>query len=326
MATWNFSRAVLAALAAGLMARATAAGPRDVLAEGKGVRIERGEVDAEVQRLRAEATHRRQPIRDEQLPALQRQVLERLVVVRMFEARATPADRAQAEASARSFIDGLRQSQGPEGLARLLRQAGYTDATFRAAKVAEATVTAVIDREVRPTIRIPSADIREHYEKNASQWEQPEAVRVQNLLLSLKTADGQPLGAEALAARRQRMRELKAEAERGADFSDMVRRHSQDEASKARGGEYKLLRGLWPEELEKAAFGLEPGKVGGPVETSMGLHLLKLLERIPSRRLALDDVEEDIRKLLLEREVQQRIPEFIERIRTDLGVRRVAEP
>lgn len=315
-----------ALLAAGLVARAMGADPREVLVEGRGVRVERAELDAEIQRLRTEATQRGQVIADDQLPALKRQVLERLAVVRMFEARATAADRAKAEESARSFIDGLRQSQGAEGLARMLRQAGYTDAAFRSAKVAEAVVTAVIDREVRPTVRIPSADVREYYERNPGQWEQPETARVQNLLLSLKTADGKPLGIEALAARRQRIRELKAEAERGADFAALVRQHSQDEASKARGGEYKVPRGLWPEELEREAFALAPGKIGGPVETYMGLHLVKVLERIPARRLPLPDVEEDIRKLLTEREVQQRIPEFMERLRMDLGVRRLAEP
>lgn len=318
--------AARALLAAGLMAHAAGTDPKDVLVEGKGVRVERGEVEAEVRRLCTEATQRGQLVADDQLPALRRQVLERLATVRMFEARATASDRARAEESARTFIAGLGQSQGAEGLARLLRQAGYTDATFRTAKVSEAIVTAVIDREVRPTVRIPSADIREYYERNAGQWEQPETVRVQNLLLSLKTADGKPLGIEALAARRQRMRELRAEAERGGDFSALVRQHSQDEASKARGGEYRLPKGLWPEELEREAFTLEPGKVGGPVETYMGLHLIKVLERIPSRRLPLGDVEEEIRKLLTEREVQQRIPEFMERLRTDLGVRRLGEP
>lgn len=321
-----FKTAGPALLAAGLMVRSMGAEPREVLVEGRGVRVERADLDAEIQRVRTEATQRGQVIADDQLPALKRQVLERLAMVRMFEARATAADRARAEESARAFIDGLRQSQGAEGLARMLRQAGYTDASFRSAKVAEATVTAVIDREVRPTVRIPSADIREYYERNAGQWEQPETVRVQNLLLSLKTADGNPLGVEALAARRQRIRELKAEAERGADFATLVRQHSHDEASKARGGEYKVPRGLWPEELEKEAFALAPGKIGGPVETYMGLHLVKVLERIPARRLPLPDVEEDIRKLLTEREVQQRIPEFMERLRMDLGVRRLAEP
>ena len=91
-------------------------------------------------------------------------------------------------------------------------------------------------------------------------------------------------------------------------------------------GEYRVQKGLWPEELEKEAFALGPGKVGGPVETAMGLHLLKVLERIPARRTPLADVEEEIRRLLVERDVQQRLPEFLQRLRTEAGLRRVAEP
>ena len=172
--------------------------PMGILVEGKGVRIERRELESEVQRLRGEAMQRGKPIPDEQLPEIRRQVLERLAVVRLCEARATPADRAKAADSAGKFIDGLRQSQGAEGLARLLRQAGYTEAAFHGAKTAEAIVTAVIDREVRAVVRIPSADVREYYEKHAEQWEQPAAVRVQSLLISLRTSDGRPLGADAM--------------------------------------------------------------------------------------------------------------------------------
>jgi len=130
-----FKTAGLAWIAAGLMARATGADPKQALVEGTGIRVERGELEAEVQRIRTEATQRGQLVADDQIPALKRQVLERLAMVRMFEARATPADRSKAEESARAFIDGLRQSLGPEGLARMLRQAGYTDAAFRSAKV-----------------------------------------------------------------------------------------------------------------------------------------------------------------------------------------------
>ena len=312
-------------LAAGFCLLAVGADPKETLVEGKGFRVERGEVDAEVQRIQKEALQRGQLLSDDQLPAVRRQVLDRIAMVRLFETRATAADRGKADASARKFIDDLRTAQGADGLARLLRQAGYTDATFLAAKVSEALVTAVIDRELRPTIRIPSADIREYYEKNGEQWDQPPAVRVQNLLLSTKTAEGKPLGIEALAARRQRIRELRAEADRGADFSALVRQHSQDDSSKSRGGEYKMQKGLWPEELEREVFALEPGKVAGPIETYMGLHLVKVLERIPTRRLPLADVEDDIRKLLVERELQQRIPEFVERLRQESAMKRTAE-
>ena len=314
------------AVAAGLALIAQGADPMETLVEGKGFRIGRDEVEAEVQRIQKEALQKGQLLPDDQLPAIRRQVLDRIAMVRLFETRATAADRIKAKESAQKFIDGLRSSHGPDGLARLLRQAGYSDATFLAAKTSEALVTAVIDRELRPAIRIPSADIREYYEKSGEQWDQPPAVRVQNLLLSTTTADGKPMGVEALAARRQRIRELKAEAERGSDFSSMVRQHSQDEASRTRGGEYRMQKGLWPEELEKEVFALEPGKVAGPIETYMGLHLVKVLERIPTRRLPMADVEDDIRKLLVERELQQRIPEFVERLRQESAMKRTAEP
>jgi len=52
------------------------------------------------------------------------------------------------------------------------------------------------------------------------------------------------------------------------------------------------------------------------------LHLIRVLERIPPRTTPLTEVEESIRKLLTEREVQQRIPEFMDRIKREARLER----
>lgn len=301
---------------------ATAADPAEVLVRGQGMEIRRSEVDTECARLRAEAATRGRILTDEQLTGLREQVLERIVLVKLCAARATAEDRKKAETASREFIEGLRRSQGDAGFARLLKQASYTEAEFRAAKLSESLATAVIDREVRAGIRIPAQDIREHYEKNRDQLQEPAAVRLLHLQLVPQTRNGQPPTVEELAAVRARIRDLKAQAERGADFATLVRQHSMDEAGKARGGEYRIIRDVWPPELEAEAFRVEPGKIGGPVETPQGLHLIRVLERIPPRTTPLTEVEESIRKLLTEREVQQRIPEFMDRIKREARLER----
>lgn len=300
----------------------TAADPAEVLVRGQGVEIRRSEVDAECARLRGEAASRGKILNDEQLTAIREQVLERLVLMRLCAARATAEDRTKAEAASRDFIEGLRRSQGEAGFARLLKQASYTEPEFRSAKLSESLVTSVIDREVRATIRIPAQDIREHYEKNREHLQEPAAVRLLHLQLVPQTRSGQPPTIEELAAVRARIRDLKAQAERGADFAALVRQHSMDEAGKARGGEYRIVRDVWPPELEAEAFRVEPGRIGGPVETPQGLHLIRVLERIPARTAPLAEVEESIRKLLTEREVQQRIPEFMDRIKREARLQR----
>lgn len=66
----------------------------------------------------------------------------------------------------------------------------------------------------------------------------------------------------------------------GADFAALAKAHSEDEGSKANGGEYPLTgRGMWVKPFEKIAFGLEVNEVSPPFRTAFGWHIIQCLER-----------------------------------------------
>ncbi len=304
----------------GLAWAMAASEPDEVLVRGKGVEIRRRDVDGMFERANAEAVHQGQILSDEQRAALRVQLLERLLLVRLCEHRATPADRRRAYQESGAFIDGLKKDRGEEGFARLLKMAGYTGATFAADKLSEAMVSVVIDREVKSAIRIPSADIQEYYDRHPDRWMDPAAVRFLHLqLLMSRTGGGEPTVEERLRVR-GRMDGFLKELERGADFAALVREHSEDAASRSRGGEYQVVRGELPFELETEVFRLEPGKTSGVIESPLGLHVVRIVERIPPRRIPLDRVEDQIREVLVQKELPLRIPEFLDRVRREVGL------
>lgn len=69
-------------------------------------------------------------------------------------------------------------------------------------------------------------------------------------------------------------------ARRGADFSDLARRYSQD-ATAARGGDFGdyFPRGTFVPVFEEAAFKLKPGEISAVVETERGFHIIKMIDR-----------------------------------------------
>ncbi len=68
---------------------------------------------------------------------------------------------------------------------------------------------------------------------------------------------------------------LAASLEKGADFADLARSHS-DCPSGARGGDLGAFgRGSMVAAFEEAAFGLDVGATSGVVETDFGYHLIK---------------------------------------------------
>lgn len=84
------------------------------------------------------------------------------------------------------------------------------------------------------------------------------------------------------------------------DFADAARRYSHEGLTAPSGGDLGFFRrGQQPREIEQAAFALKTGETTGPIETSSGIHLLKITGSSPNnapelyirmqRRLFLDD-------------------------------------
>jgi peptidyl-prolyl cis-trans isomerase C len=85
-------------------------------------------------------------------------------------------------------------------------------------------------------------------------------------------------------------------------------------------GEYVITReSPFIPEFKVAAFSLPPGQISEVVTTAFGYHLLKVSEKTPASKTDLAKVRQDIQDLLLEEEVQKRMPEYLRRLKKEAG-------
>ena len=91
-----------------------------------------------------------------------------------------------------------------------------------------------------------------------------------------------------LMATREQAETLQAQLDAGADFATLALAHSLDRSTSVNGGDLGWFpRGLLTTpELETAAFELAPGEYTRIVETSLGFHLVEVIERDSQRELS----------------------------------------
>ena len=66
----------------------------------------------------------------------------------------------------------------------------------------------------------------------------------------------------------------------GADFAELAKKYSADPGSAADGGDLGYVkRGVFYSEFESVAFTLKPGELSGIVESPVGFHIIKLIDR-----------------------------------------------
>jgi parvulin-like peptidyl-prolyl isomerase len=128
--------------------------------------------------------------------------------------------------------------------------------------------------------------VKANYDAHVAEYGAPEKVRAHQILIK---------GADALA----KITALQKEATM-ANFSDLARKNSQDEGSKAKGGDlgYLAREDMLPE-FATAAFNAKPGAIVGPVKSPLGYHLILVDDRKASTSKPYESVESNIAKNLI---------------------------
>ena len=140
---------------------------------------------------------------------------------------------------------------------------------------------------IRDSITPSDEDVQDYYDFNRSQYSTQGQVRASHILLRTEGQDEAVV--EARAA------ELAAAVRDGADFAELAREHSDDEATAELGGDLGLFgRGRMVPEFEGAAFALDVGAISDPVKSPFGYHIIKVTEKQEESVQPLAEVRDSI--------------------------------
>jgi len=140
---------------------------------------------------------------------------------------------------------------------------------------------------MRARVTVPPADIEREYNNNVEQYSTPEQVRASHILLKTEGKDDAAVKAKA--------EELLKQARSGADFTELAKKNSEDEASAKNGGDLDYFgKGRMVPEFDAAVFAMQPGQTSDLVKTQYGYHIIKLVDKKPATTRPLAEVRQQL--------------------------------
>ncbi len=161
-------------------------------------------------------------------------------------------------------------------------------------------LSALYRAEVSQKVEVGGAEVEELYQRRGT------AVKASHILLDdMESA-----------------RKLHAEITAGSiSFADAARQHSLDQSTKGNGGSLGEIQ--WAQTLptfQERAFSQEPGTISEPFETTFGVHILRVEERVPRQLAPLDEMRVTLRNEVRSQKEQLRLREFSAELEKKAGL------
>ena len=215
-------------------------------------------------------------------------LIEQVLVAQAAEKAGVKAD---PEAVTKAYDELRSVFDSEQGFQMKLEGDGFTAESLRRHLGRMMAAQQYLDEIRNEAADITDADLERYYEDNKARLTLPEQVRVRHILITWK-----PLGKpDDRAFIRESMQPILERARSGEDFAALAREFSDDYATRQEGGDTGFFhRGQMAPAFEEAAFALQPGEISDVVETSFGVHIIKLEERQSQELLALEDIREQL--------------------------------
>lgn len=152
----------------------------------------------------------------------------------------------------------------------------------------------ILAEQFLPKVKIDEARIKAHYDANPGQFQVPERVRAEYVVLSAEAMAAQetvkpeevksqwesafgPKLREKEEARKKAQAVAAAVRKDPARFAELASKESQDPGSKDAGGDLGFApRGSFVKPYEDALFRMKPGQISDVVESEFGFHVIQL--------------------------------------------------
>ncbi|MFN4197080.1 MAG: peptidylprolyl isomerase [Caldimicrobium sp.] len=161
-------------------------------------------------------------------------------------------------------------------------------------------------------LTVTEEEMRKYYENNKSNYREPEGVQLKHILIFVDSKEGKEAEERAL----NKAKQIRDQLLKGAKFEELAKLHSDDLASRNKGGDLGILRkGDTIPEFEEKIFSLKVGEISEPIRSPYGYHIVKVVKKVPASQLSFETVKDRIKEDLLKEKEKEQLEKELENLK-----------
>lgn len=218
------------------------------------------------------------------------EIIQRVVIEERVEVKGIKFSEKQLN-DKMEMIAGARGMTLDEFIFKVLPTNNMTFAEYRGRVLMGMKFDKLIEVEAGGNaFAVGEKEARRHYKRNLKEFDRPAMARASHIMIKYSALDKESK-AEVIEA----MDQIRKMASMGADFGMLARKYSEDESTRAIGGDLGVFtKKNMMAEIAEAAFALKAGQMSGIIELPYGCHLIKVVEVDQGGVASFDEVKNGI--------------------------------
>ena len=159
---------------------------------------------------------------------------------------------------------------------------------------------------LRAQMVVKDEDLKAYFEKNKDKFKAPDTYSARHILVAVKPASGTEKAVTDEEAK-AKVAKIQEELKKGKKLEELAKEYTDDPGSKDKGGLYEDFNpAQMVAEFSEAVRTQEIGKVGPPVKTQFGYHIIEVTKKNPGAMPTFDATKEQVRSTLMP-ELQEKV-------------------
>ena len=169
----------------------------------------------------------------------------------------------------------------------------------------------LIERTVKSKVSVADEEVGAYYAKHRNDYEGKEAVRIQQILI-VKPRDATD---RAIQKAKKEAEAILKKLKAGESFDLLVGMHSQGPAAKAGGDLGFMEKGMMFPAVDEAAFRMKTGEISDVIESPIGFHIIRIIDRRGAGIKPLEEVRQEIMGKIGSEKMKKKFEEWMEAVR-----------